>query len=84
MYKLVQLVKLLLGKQKRLKLRSHERKLDMVVCVCSISAVEAETKASRGSLVSEPTYLVSSRPGRDLLHNKQGRWLLRRIPEVHL
>lgn len=45
MYKLAQLVKLLLGKQKRmsLSLRSHERKLGMVVCVCNISAVEAET-----------------------------------------
>lgn len=46
MNKLVQLVKLLLGKQKRLSssLRIHERKLGMAVCVCNISAVEAETK----------------------------------------
>lgn len=46
MYKLAQLIKLLLGKQKRLSLslRSHERKLGMVVCVCNTSAVAAETK----------------------------------------
>lgn len=50
MYKLAQLVKLLLGKQKRLSssLRSHERKLGMEISVLW----RQRHKASRGSLVS--------------------------------
>lgn len=74
MYKLAQLIKLLLGKQKRLSLslRSHERKLGKVVCVCNTSAVVAETKGQQG-LTGQLAYLLSDFQARDRPASQQTR-----------